>query len=254
VSRRRFNYLKKIVICLPNKKIYVMRKVILFLMLFFISSRCLAQESVCESTYMPFKNGISFELTTYDKKGKETSVVRHKVSSIAPLASGFKATVETETFDAKGESLLKGVYYMECRDGVMYMDMNSLLDPRTLQGVSGMEVEVSGDALSFPARLNPGETLPDGTLTMKAGTGGLTIMNLNMTVSNRKIEAFESVTTPAGTFECVKISQDSELKAIIKKSFKSTGWYAKGVGTVRSENYDSKGNLESYTLLTKLEK
>jgi hypothetical protein len=157
-----------------------------------------------------------------------------------------------ETFDAKGKSIQRGSYTMECRDGVIYMDMSALLDPRTTQSFAEMEMEISGDALQFPSRLTPGESLPDGTLQMKAGTGGLTLMNLNMTISNRKVEAAESVTTSAGTFDCMKISQESEMKAIVRKKFKTTAWYAKDVGMVKSENYDNKGELESSTVLTKV--
>ncbi len=231
-----------------------MKKAILFLFSLSVATVVFSQDNICESSYMPFKSGTSFELTNYDKKGKETSKVHHTVSSLDAVNSGFNATVEMETFDAKGKSIQKGTYSMECRDGVIYMDMSAMLDPRSMQGFKDMEMELSGDALQFPNKLTPGETLPDGTLQMKASTGGLALMSINMTISNRKVEAAESVTTAAGTFDCMKISQDSEMKTIIKMKFKTAAWYAKGVGMVKSENYDNKGNMESSTILTKFEK
>ncbi len=80
-------------------------------------------------------------------------------------------------------------------------------------------------------------------------------MNMNVIIENRKVEAKETITTPAGTFECYKISSEISSKvAFVNQKFKSVDWFAKGVGMVRTETYDKKGKLESYALLTKFEK
>lgn len=228
----------------------------LFLLLFSltIAFQVYSQDNICESSYMPYQEGISFELTNYDKKGRESSVAKHTVSSLEEADGGFKATIDMEISDAKGKNLTQGSYTMECREGVIYLDMSSMLDPRTMESFSSMEMEMSGDALQIPNDLEPGQDLPDGTMTMKASTGGFGLMTVNLSVTGRKVEAAETITTPAGTFDCVKISQESEMKAIVKKKFRSASWYAKGIGMVKSENYDSKGNVESSTLLTKLDK
>lgn len=38
----------------------------------------------------------------------------------------------------------------------------------------------------------------------------------------------------------------------MKTSSKTAEWLAKGIGMVKSENYDNKGNLESYSELVSL--
>ncbi|HMQ63364.1 MAG TPA: hypothetical protein PKE06_21950 [Flavilitoribacter sp.] len=210
-----------------------------------------AQDNLCENGYMPFKEGISYELTTYDKKDKVSSVNKSKIEALESIDGGFKATVAIEVISDKGKELHKGSYAMECRDGVIYMDLNSLMDPRSMGGLSNMEMEMSGDALELPADMDPGQSLPDGHIEMKAKSGGMSLMTFTMNVTDRKVEAAESVTTPAGTFECVRVSQNMEMKAIIKRRFKTVTWYAKGVGAVLTENYDDKGKKESYTQLTK---
>jgi hypothetical protein len=73
-------------------------------------------------------------------------------------------------------------------------------------------------------------------------------------LSNRKCAAIESVTTPAGTFECYKITQDVEAKAIVKVLATDITWLAEGVGVVKSESYDKKGKLMGSSQLTKFEK
>ena len=81
--------------------------------------------------------------------------------------------------------------------------------------------------------------------------GGTVIMNMFVNITNRKVEGKESVTTPAGTFDCFKITYDIETKFGVKIERNAIEWIAKNVGTVRSESY--KGDkLEGYTELTKL--
>ncbi len=214
----------------------------------------LKAQNACESNYLAFREGVSFELTNYDKKGKVSGVQNQKINSVEAIEDGFRASTNMVLTNEKGKTLSEGSYNIECRNGVVYLDMSSMLDPRMMEGFKDMELEISGAALEFPSNLRPGQTLPDGDVNVKAMTGGLALMNITMSITNRKVEGTEVVTTPAGTFECAKISQDSELKSIIKKKFKSVSWYAIGVGLVKSENMDERGNVESSTILTKFEK
>ena len=59
----------------------------------------------------------------------------------------------------------------------------------------------------------------------------------------------EQVHTRAGKFDCIKISYLMRTKIVLKsKTLRVTEWYAKGVGLVKSEAYDTKGKLDSKTL------
>jgi len=235
-----------------NMKIRTIFLLCAFFLALATSSR--AQDNICESGYMPFKKGLSYEMTNYDQKGKLLTSQMSKIAGIDAFDNGFTAVVETETFDKKGKSVTKGSFNMTCRDGSIFIDMSSMLDQQAMEGFSSMEVEISGNGLEVPNHLTAGQTLPDGSMEMKLSSGGVKMMTIRMTVTNRKVEAEETITTPAGSFDCIKMSQESEMKMLIKRKFKSVAWYAKGVGLVRSENYDSKGKLEGYSELTKFEK
>ena len=79
-------------------------------------------------------------------------------------------------------------------------------------------------------------------------------MSMDMDITNRKVEGKESVTTPAGTFECYKISYDMFSKmSIMKMNFKNIEYLSENSGVVRTESYRSNGSLMSYTVLTKYE-
>ncbi|GIV31878.1 MAG: hypothetical protein KatS3mg030_180 [Saprospiraceae bacterium] len=210
----------------------------------------LAQQDLCESAYLPFQEGKTFELSNYDKKGKLTSTVRHTVAEVDKSSEAWTAKVRMEIMDKKGKETSSGTYTISCSDGVITMDVSYLLDPATMEAMGNFEVEMSGKALEFPSQLSAGQTLPDADMEIKGKSGGVTLMNMRMDVTDRKVDGFETVTTPAGTFECVKITQTNEMKMLVKNTYTSVTWMAKGVGTVKSESYDRRGNLVSSTLLT----
>ncbi|HAH58211.1 MAG TPA: hypothetical protein DCL86_08700, partial [Bacteroidales bacterium] len=111
-------------------------------------------------------------------------------------------------------------------------------------------VTVDASDLAFPSRMEVGQTLPDGSVSMKV-SGGMAMLNMTVNIINRKVEAFESITVPAGTFDCYKITYDTDVKSIVKVTTTTAEWIAKNVGMVRSETYDKKGKLTGYTVLSK---
>jgi hypothetical protein len=115
-----------------------------------------------------------------------------------------------------------------------------------------MEMSVEGGNLEMPSSMKAGDLLKDGDLKMSFSSGGVTVMNMSVSITNRKVEAVESLTTPAGTFECYKISYDIATKMMISVKMKGIEWYAKGVGLVKSETYGKDGKLQGSTLLTGL--
>ena len=67
------------------------------------------------------------------------------------------------------------------------------------------------------------------------------------------METIEDVTVAAGIFKGYKFSSDVNTVAMgIKVNAKSTEWYAKGVGIVKSESFDKNGKLQSRMELTEL--
>jgi len=115
-----------------------------------------------------------------------------------------------------------------------------------------MEVEVDATNLEIPSHLEPGMKLNDGIITIKASTGGMTLMTLQTRVFDRIVESRETITTEAGTFDCYKVTQMIEIKTLGKFVVKGIEWIAENIGTVRSESYNKKGKLSGYSVLTSL--
>jgi hypothetical protein len=102
--------------------------------------------------------------------------------------------------------------------------------------------------------MKAGDLLKNGDMKIAFSSGGMTIMNMSFSVTNRKVEAVESVTTPAGTFDCYKISFDVATKMMVNVKTKGVEWYAKGVGMVKTETYSTDGKLLGSNILTSIKK
>lgn len=203
--------------------------------------------------YFPLKPGTKWEQTTYDAKDKMLSTVKGELLSVSDIPNGLEATMSVESFDSKEKSMNKGEMSMKCDGDKFYMDMSKLFQTGPIQGMEGMDIkmEMTNEYMDFPTHPVAGQTLPDVTSTMTMTMNGVAMMTTTITMTNRKVEGFESVTTPAGTFDCVKFSYNTESKSKMMDMKSSTMmWMCKNTGMVKMENYDDKGKLESKNILT----
>lgn len=93
------------------------------------------------------------------------------------------------------------------------------------------EIRVRGELmLQIPDDASP--EFKNKNKTMRVTIGPQVVTN---SMWNIKIEGTESVTTPAGTYDCVKVSYVLKMN-MGENSMKinTVDWYAKGIGVVRS--------------------
>ena len=114
--------------------------------------------------------------------------------------------------------------------GRFYVDMSNMIPPDVVESISEMEAEITGEFMEFPGIEKAGQQLPDGNMQIAALVNGTPMMTITLLVTDRLIEGFESVTTPAGTFECMRYSESTEVKMIFRIRARSVSWYAPGVG------------------------
>ena len=226
-----------------------------FFYLFLIGAPVAATAQNCVEMYDYFKVGASMEYTSYDKKGKIESVMTQRVSKIENNADTVVATIDMSGTDAKGKNTYQSTFPMKCHEGILYMDMRSVVPPtQDNDQMPDIQVEITGSDLTFPKNMEPGQTLPDAEMEMTMRMGGMQLMQTRYTIKNRKVEAKESVTTSAGTYNCVKISYDFEYKLMGTRTVHTEYWYSQAVGMVKSISYDKKGNEDSRMELTKFSK
>jgi hypothetical protein len=198
------------------------------------------------------KNGASFEITHYSDKDKVTSIVKTTIVEKSRDGGNLVVTANAESMDAKGKEVNKFSYDVTCGGGDFKMDMRSMGMSNQMQGVEGIEMKIESEDMVFPKNMAVGTSLPDAHMQMTGTMNGMTIMNTSVAITNRKVTAKESMTTPAGTFSCMVIEEDSETKMMgMTIAGHSKSWYALGVGMVRNES-SSKGKPSGYSVLTKI--
>lgn len=198
--------------------------------------------------------GSTWEMETYNAKGKLGTKNQQKVTAFAKTSSGFTSTINSTILNEKGKELSKGDLEVKCENGTVYLDMRNYLNPEQMKAFSGYEMKIESVSLETPSKLSVGQQLKDGSITITA-VGAPMAMKMTVNVTNRKVLAEEAITTPAGTFKCYKISSDftmqNQMGINITLKFSSIEWIAAKAGTVKSESYDKNGKLTGYTLLTK---
>jgi hypothetical protein len=230
-----------------------MKKSIIFLlMITFIFSINLKAQT-CE--FFPLNEGSILVTKNYDKKDKLTSWNKQTILKKENLSNGVAVLISVEGYDTKTDTAIsKSELKYECKDNVLYVDMNSFIAPGSLAAYQDMDMKINSDNISMPANMKTNDVLDNGNVDVKVSSNGVQILNMVIAISNRKVLAIENLTTPAGTFECYKISSDVETKMIFTANASVIEWYSKEVGMVRSETYDKNGKLSSYSVLETLTK
>lgn len=201
------------------------------------------------SMYAPVKEGSEMEYKNYSDKDKLTGTNRTKVLAVRKTAGGQEVEMKTESFDKKDKSVATSTYAVACENGSFMIDMRSMVSQEQMENFKDTKVNITADKLDVPANPQVGQALKNGVVKIETMNEGPIQMKLSMNVSNRKVAAIEDVTVPAGTFKCVKITYDVETKLLFTVKAKGADWYAKEVGLVRSETYNTKDKLQGYTVL-----
>ncbi|RLD80340.1 MAG: hypothetical protein DRJ10_07545 [Bacteroidetes bacterium] len=217
----------------------------------FFTNNLKAQE--CDF-YFPVEKGTVVETTSYDKKNKETDKYYQEVLDYSKNNGITEVKIETRLDEEGVDTLGVHQFSVRCENGEFYVNMGAYVDKNSMSAYQGMDMEVDTDNMTMPSNLSAGQTLNDGRVSIKISNSGVKMMTLTVNITNRKVEGFEKITTPAGTFDCVKISFDSDMKMIFKIKTSSVQWFAKDIGIVKSENYDEKGKLTGTSMITKITK
>ncbi len=226
-----------------------MKKLLYLLVLLFAVTILQAQN--CK-VYIPHEKGTKLELTSYDKKGQKESKTTQELINVEEKDGGTHYTVHIKSFDAGDEMVHEGDAKYKCVGNTFYLDMNSFVNQEQMKAYENMDVKVETDEIDIPSKYSVGQSLKDGKINMII-SGGPMDMSFSVELKNRKVEAEEDITTKAGTFKCVKISQDVVTKSFVSMTIQSVEWYSEGVGVVKNETY-RKGKLMGYSELTAITK
>jgi hypothetical protein len=196
--------------------------------------------SMCQDckNYYYLQNNKTIEMTIYNKKGEASAKQVYTVSNYKSSGGSSSANVASEMFDKKGKSVNKSNAVVKCTGGVMMMDMKMSLPQGQQYGNTDAKAE--NVYLEYPAAMNVGANLKDGHMELETDNNGMK-QTITMDVINRKVEGKEKITTPAGTWDCYKITNNTKMKIKtmgigIPMNMEVTEWFAPGFGIVKSQS------------------
>jgi len=226
-----------------------MKKLFLITLILFGLQSLKAQE-----TFFPTKEGMILIYKSFDKKDKLSGMMKYTIEKVNISGSNIDFTYLCESLDNKEKLVFKEEITIHQKGDVMYIDMGNFLNKAAFQqeGTIPASVEVKGNNMEIPLNPSPGQTLPDANIEMAMKMGFMN-MKMSAVVTNRKVEATEEISVSGGTFKCYKFSGDVNTVAMgIKVQAKTVEWFAKGIGTVKTESYDKKGELTGRTELVEV--
>src|SRR5690606_41309365 len=143
-----------------------MKKLFICLLTFILSTSGILSQDC--SKYYPLKEGVKFQITTYDKKDRPSAVINYEVKEF----DGTKALMATEVFDDKDRLVVSSDYNISCIGNGISIDFKSMMSPDLLKQYSEMEIDFDGTDIQIPNKLEAGQELLNAKmeLTIKMGT------------------------------------------------------------------------------------
>ena len=111
------------------------------------------------------------------------------------------------------------------------------------------KVEGSEAWILLPAHMQPGDSLPETHCTVT-----LSLVHAYFHITGRHVLRRETITTPAGTFDCMVVREHKEEDAPFHHPDNwSDNYYVPGLGYVRHDRYDKNMRLLDSEVLMRIE-
>src|SRR3569833_2000810 len=226
-------------------------------LIFTLAAISLGFQFSAAQTCSQFINAVEGKKMVYnnlDAKGNAVNQVSYKSTK----KDAATVLVHSEVTDKKGQPSGGGDSEITCNGNSINVDMKSFIPPASAKQFSNMQVQADAKYLMYPLDLKPGQSLPDGSAVIGVNNGGAHFADININITNRKVEGQESLTLSCGTFDCYKLTYDIAVKVKIgiigiPGNMHSTEWFSPKLGRmVKTETYDKRGRLAGTMQLTSI--
>lgn len=208
-------------------------------------------------SYAWFKKGAKLQYEVTSTASKENYMSSMEVQDVRH--EGRKTIASILSSDQEGNAIEMDFI---CTGNQLYFDLTGMLKSQLeKQGQSGANVDVSfdGGLMSIPKNIYPGQQLDDAVFTMNMTSSGIN-MGVTSYLKERKVVGRESLTTPAGTFNCIKISGVRTMTMtmmgkdrVVGKPVTEHMYFAPSIGMIKTTSENHKGQVEYEQTLTKYE-
>ena len=217
-----------------------------------------------QAQYFCTTQGTELHYVNYDEAGQSLSNETVTVYNVVKNASGESAQYLAKIVTNKTKNNTSYTLYnwkddgnvSTCEEDVMYGPyIKSDSDPAKYDSKARQamaeELKLKGDnSFTIKKHASAGESIPDRTYSLI-----FNMLKNEINISGAAYMGEEKVSTTAGKFDCIKISYLKRTKIVLKtETVRVTEWYAEGIGLVKSESYNTKGEPDGKTILVKIVK
>ncbi|RNI27933.1 hypothetical protein EFA69_17755 [Rufibacter immobilis] len=179
-------------------------------------------------------------------KGRNKGTLNNKVMHQSHDKDGVYVTTFKSTRINGNRAETADEYSIRCSGDTVYLDAMMLLREQALKAFEGKDFDFYPVHIAYPQQMQVGQSLPDGKLGVRVRSSNVNITNITMEATNRKVVAQEKLTTPAGTFDCYKISYDYvvELDAMgmpLRDTFKVEEYFSLEHGLIKCQFSTKRG-------------
>lgn len=217
-----------------------------------------------QAQYFCTTQGTELHYVNYDEAGQslsnETVTVYNVVKNALGESAQYLAKIVTNKTKNNTSYTLYNWNYdgnvTTCQEDLMYGPyIKSDSDPAKYDSKARQamaeELKLKGDnSFTIKKHASAGESIPDRTYSLISN-----MLKNEINISGAAYMGEEKVSTTAGKFDCIKISYLKRTKIVLKtETVRVTEWYAEGIGLVKSESYNTKGEPDGKTILVKIVK
>lgn len=217
-----------------------------------------------QAQYFCTTQGTELHYVNYDEAGQSLSNETVTVYNVVKNASGESAQYLAKIVTNKTKNNTSYTLYnwnydgnvTTCQEDLMYGPyIKSDSDPAKYDSKARQamaeELKLKGDnSFTIKKHASAGESIPDRTYSLI-----FNMLKNEINISGAAYMGEEKVSTTAGKFDCIKISYLKRTKIVLKtETVRVTEWHAEGIGLVKSESYNTKGEPDGKTILVKIVK
>lgn len=217
-----------------------------------------------QAQYFCTTQGTELHYVNYDEAGQSLSNETVTVYNVVKNASGESAQYLAKIVTNKTKNNTSYTLYnwnydgnvTTCQEDLMYgpyikSDSDSAKYDSKARQAMAEELKLKGDnSFTIKKHASAGESIPDRTYSLISN-----MLKNEINISGAAYMGEEKVSTTAGKFDCIKISYLKRTKIVLKtETVRVTEWYAEGIGLVKSESYNTKGEPDGKTILVKIVK
>ncbi|QHL86533.1 hypothetical protein GU926_03380 [Nibribacter ruber] len=227
-----------------------MKRLILLLLLitFGVGQEAITVQAQTVNCAQPFgyAKNTEFIYQVTDKGRAKGTLHNMVIQQTSPEAGINQIEFKSARINHKKRPQTAEEFHIICKGDSVYLDAKLLLREQALKSFYGKEFDYIMKDIAYPSSLAVGQTLPSAGLDVRVRSSQVNLTRILMNTGLRQVVAQETIKTPAGTFDCFKITYQYtvSLDAMglpMKDVFQVEEYFSPEHGLIKIQFYTKKG-------------